>query len=124
MALASGLDAETETLRTSHAAGGCAGARGWLDVGLARTYRSDSMSRRLAATVALLVGAATGVPGVAVSVSLFPRGLGLLSCVVIAGAAAWYGVLRRGIARVAGLTVAGLALVGALGLVLAGGGLL
>jgi diacylglycerol kinase family enzyme len=45
----------------------------------------------------------------------------LLGCVVIAGVAAWYGVLRRGIARVAGLTVAGLALVGALVLVLTGG---
>jgi diacylglycerol kinase family enzyme len=121
MALASGLDAKTETLRTSHAAGGRAGARGWLDLGLARTYRSDSMRRRLAAIVALLVGSATVVLGVAVSVSQFPRGLILLSCVVIAGMAAWYGVLRRGIARVAGLTVAGLALVGALGLVLAGG---
>jgi diacylglycerol kinase family enzyme len=79
------------------------------------------MKRRLAAIVALLVGAATVVLGVANSVSQFPRGLILLGCVVIAGMAAWYGVLRRGIARVAGLTVAGLALVGALGLVLVGG---
>jgi diacylglycerol kinase family enzyme len=86
--------------------------------------RSNSIRRRLAAIVALLVGSATVVLGVADSVSQFPRGLGLLSCVVIAGVAAWYGVLRRGIARVAGLTVAGLAVIGALGLVLAGGGLL
>jgi diacylglycerol kinase family enzyme len=79
------------------------------------------MKRRLAAIVALLVGSATVVLGVANSVSEFPRGLILLGCVVIAGMAAWYGVLRRGIARVAGLTVAALALIGALGLVLVGG---
>ena len=63
--------------------------------------------RQLAAVVALVVGAATVVLAVAVAVSEFPRGLGLLGCVVVAGAAAWYGVLRRGAARVAGLTVAG-----------------
>ena len=34
---------------------------------------------------------------------------------------AWYGVLRRGVARVAGLTVAGLALAGAVALIVAGG---
>jgi hypothetical protein len=79
------------------------------------------MRRRLAATFALVVGAATVVLAVAVAVSEFPRGLGLLGCVLIAGAAAWHGVLRRGIARVAGLTVAGLALAGAVALLVAGG---
>jgi diacylglycerol kinase family enzyme len=82
------------------------------------------VSRRLAAIVALLVGAATIALAVALAVSEFPRGLGLLACVVVAGAAAWYGVLRRGIAHVAGLTVAGLALAGAVALLLAGGSLL
>jgi diacylglycerol kinase family enzyme len=77
--------------------------------------------RRLAATVALLVGAATVALAVAVAVSEFPRGLVLLGCVVVAGASAWYGVLRRGVARVAGLTVAGLALAGALVVLIAGG---
>jgi diacylglycerol kinase family enzyme len=79
------------------------------------------MNRRLAAVVALLVGAATFVLAVAVAVSQFPRGLGLLGCAVVAGAAAWYGVLRRGIARAAGLFVAGVALVVALALVVVGG---
>ncbi|TCO20417.1 diacylglycerol kinase family enzyme [Kribbella steppae] len=77
--------------------------------------------RRLAAVVALLVGAATLVFGVVVAVREFPRGVGLLACVVIAAAAAWYGVLRRGIPRVAGLTVAGLAVAGALVLIIVGG---
>jgi len=64
---------------------------------------------------------ATVVLGVVVSVSQFPRGLGVLGCVVIAGGAAWYGVLRRGIARVAGLYVAGVAVVGAVVFVVVGG---
>ena len=79
------------------------------------------MRRRLAAFVALVVGAATLALAVAVAISEFPRGLGLLACVVIAGASAWYGVARRGLARMAGLTVAGLALAGAVALLVAGG---
>ncbi|MFI6830040.1 diacylglycerol/lipid kinase family protein [Kribbella sp. NPDC050241] len=79
------------------------------------------MRRRVAAIVALLVGAATVVLAVVVAVSQFPRGLFVLGCVVIAAVAAWYGVLRRGIARVVGLAVAGLALAGAVVLVAVGG---
>ena len=77
--------------------------------------------RRLLATTALVVGAATFVLAVVVAVGEFPRGLGLLGCVLIAGVSAWYGILRRGFARVAGLTVAVLAIAGALGLVVVGG---
>ena len=79
------------------------------------------MRRRVMAVVALVVGAATVVLAVVVAVSEFPRGLGLLGCVVVAGAAAWYGVLRRGVARVAGFTVAALALAGAVALLVVGG---
>ena len=79
------------------------------------------MRRRVAAAVALLVGAATIVLGVVVAVSEFPRGFFVLGCVVIALLAAWYGVLRRGIARVLGLCVAALALVGAVVLVIVDG---
>jgi len=68
--------------------------------------------RRLAATAALVVGTSTLVLAAATAVSEFPRGLAVLACLVLAGAAAWYGALRRGIARVAGLTVAVLALAG------------
>lgn len=81
----------------------------------------SSVRRRVAAVVALVVGAATLVLGVVVSVSQFPRGLGVLTCVVIAAVAAWYGVLRRGIARLAGLYVAGLALAGAVIFIIVGG---
>jgi diacylglycerol kinase family enzyme len=81
------------------------------------------MKRRLLALLALVVGAATVALAVVVAVSEFPRGLAVLGCVVLAGAAAWYGVLRRGFARVAGLTVAGLALAGAVALIVVGGSL-
>ena len=73
------------------------------------------------AIFALVVGAATVALAVVVAVAEFPRGLVLLGCVLIAGASAWYGVLRRGVARVAGLVVAGLALAGAVVLVVVGG---
>jgi len=79
------------------------------------------VKRRVAALVALVVGAATVVLGVVNAVNQFPRGLGVLGCVVIAAAAAWYGVLRRGFARTAGLYIAGVALLGALILVVVGG---
>ena len=61
------------------------------------------MRRRLAAVVALVAGAATIALALADAVSEFPRGLVVLACLLVAGAAAWYGVLRRGLARVAGL---------------------
>jgi len=77
--------------------------------------------RRLLATTALGVGAATFVLAVVVAVGEFPRGVGLLGCVLIAAASAWYGILRPGFARVAGLTIAVLAIGGAVGLVVVGG---
>jgi diacylglycerol kinase family enzyme len=77
------------------------------------------VKRRLTAVIALVAIVATIALAVAVAVSEFPRGLGLLACVVVAGAAAWYGVLRRGPARVAGLAVAALALAGAVALLVA-----
>jgi diacylglycerol kinase family enzyme len=79
------------------------------------------VSRRLAAAVALVVGAATIVLAVVVAVDEFPRGLVLLGCVIVAGVCAWYGALRRGIARDAGLAVAALALAGAVALLVFGG---
>jgi diacylglycerol kinase family enzyme len=79
------------------------------------------MRRRLTAVFALVVGVATAALAIAVAVSQFPRGLFLLGCVLIAAVSAWYGVARRGVARVAGLIIAGVALAVAVGLVIAGG---
>ena len=77
------------------------------------------MKRRLTAVIALVALVATIALAVWVAVSEFPRGLGILALVLVAGAAAWYGVLRRGPARVAGLTVAALALAGVVALLVA-----
>ena len=77
--------------------------------------------RRLTAIFALVVGVATLVFAVAVAINQFPRGLILFGCVLIAGGSAWYGLRRRGIARVVGVIVAGIALVGAVVLIVAGG---
>jgi diacylglycerol kinase family enzyme len=79
------------------------------------------MKRRLAAVFALVVGAATLVFAVVVAINQFPRGLIVLGCVLIAGVSAWYGLLRRGIARVVGLIVAAAALAAALALIVAVG---
>jgi len=70
--------------------------------------------RRLTAIFALVVAAATLALAIAVAINQFPRGLALLGCVLVAGASAWYGLRRRGIARVVGVIVAGIALVGAI----------
>ena len=93
-------------------------------LGDAERSAAEADQARLAAIVALVVGAATIALAVAVSVTEFPRGLGLLGCVVVAGAAAWYGLLRRGVPRVVGLTVAALALAGAVALLVTGESLL
>jgi hypothetical protein len=44
-----------------------------------------------AAIVALIVGTATVVFAIANAVSVFPRGLIVLACVLLAAACAWYG---------------------------------
>ncbi len=79
------------------------------------------MKRRLMAVFALVVAVATLVLAVAVAINQFPRGLILSGCVLIAGVSAWYGLRRRGIARVVGVIVAGIALVGAVALIVVGG---
>jgi hypothetical protein len=79
------------------------------------------MRRRLAAIFALVVAAATLALAITVAVNQFPRGMILLGCVLIVGAAAWYGLRRRGIARLAGLIVAGIALAAAVVLIVGRG---
>ena len=79
------------------------------------------MSRRLAAVLTLVVGAATIVLAVSVAVAEFPRGLILLACVVVAAASAWYGALRRGVVRVVGLGLAAVVLLGAVVLLVVDG---
>jgi diacylglycerol kinase family enzyme len=80
--------------------------------------------RRLAALAALLLAVATLVLAVVVAVAAFPRGLVLLGCVGVAFVFAWYGVLRRGLARRVGLSAAVLALAAGVALVVIDGGVL
>jgi hypothetical protein len=71
-------------------------------------------ARRAAAIGALLLGVGGLGLAVVVAVQQFPRGLIALACVAVAFVAAWYGVLRRGVARVAGLAAGTLGLVAAI----------
>jgi diacylglycerol kinase family enzyme len=64
---------------------------------------------RAAAVAALLLPAVVLVLAVDFMVEQFPRGLIVLAAVAIALAAGWYGLLRRGAARMLGLGLAALA---------------
>src|SRR5262245_35368167 len=78
-------------------------------------------ARQAAAIVALVVGAATLALAVGLAVAQFPRGLAVLGCVAVAVVAGWYGLLRRGIPRIAGLGLAGGATIGTALLLLSDG---
>ncbi|HEX5713389.1 MAG TPA: diacylglycerol kinase family protein [Solirubrobacterales bacterium] len=78
------------------------------------------MSRRLGAIAAILGGAAALALALYVFVADFPRGLVVVACVVVALAAAWYALLRRGLRRLLG-TAAAIGLL-ATGAVLVAGG--
>ena len=69
---------------------------------------------RAAAALALLLGSATLLLALYVTVDQFPRGLLVLCFVAFGLLAAWYGLLRRGLARIAGLGVGVLAVVAAI----------
>src|SRR3954451_23225533 len=77
------------------------------------------MTRRLSAIVALASGAATAVFALAVAVGTFPNAIVLLACLALAVVTGWYGLRRRGLARVVGLSAALALLAGAIVLLLA-----
>ena len=66
---------------------------------------SRGARQRAAAVVAVVLAPAVVLLAVYVVVQQFPRGLIVLACVAIALAAGWYGLLRRGGARLAGTRV-------------------
>jgi hypothetical protein len=90
----------------------------------ARQIAPPTGAQRVAAVVSLVSGSATLVLALTVAFRQFPRGLVVLACVLLAVAAAWYGVLRRGTERVLGLGVAAVAVVGVAALMVFDGGVL
>jgi hypothetical protein len=66
--------------------------------------------QRLAALAAVVLAAATVVAAVVALISNFPRGLFVLLLAFVALTAGWHGMLRRGLARVAGIGIAVVAL--------------
>src|SRR5678815_3252949 len=66
--------------------------------------------QRIAALTALVLPPVILVLAVDIVVEQFPRGLIVLAGVAIAFAAAWYGLLRTGAARVLGVAIAVVAL--------------
>jgi diacylglycerol kinase family enzyme len=80
--------------------------------------------KRLTALTALVLFVAAAGLAVAVAVDRFPRGVSVLACLVGAVAAAWWGLVRTGAARVVGFGVAALLAAGAVALLVLQGGLL
>ncbi|HEY2600272.1 MAG TPA: diacylglycerol kinase family protein [Thermoleophilaceae bacterium] len=70
--------------------------------------------KRLAALTALLLFAGTLALAVVVAAQSFPRGISVLACLVVAVVAAWWGLVRRGVARVLGFGVALILFAGAI----------
>ena len=73
--------------------------------------------RRLAAIAAIVLAAATVVLAIVVAIEDFPQGVWVVLCLFGAAAAAWFGLVRRGPARLASLVVAALALAGGIVLI-------
>jgi hypothetical protein len=78
------------------------------------------MSRRLGALGAMLGGGLTVAIAAYVFISDFPRGLIVFACIVVALAAAWLGLLRRGLRRVLAAVAAALLIGLALGTTVGG----
>src|SRR5436305_9232199 len=77
----------------------------------------EMKGRRLWAASALLVVIATILFAVDVALSRIPKGLSVVACVILAVAAAAYGLVRRGATRILGLALALLLLATAITLV-------
>jgi diacylglycerol kinase family enzyme len=82
------------------------------------------MSRRQAAAIAaILLGVATVVFAIVVAIEDFPWGGWVVLCLLVAAGAGWYGLVRRGVARLAGVAIAAVALAGAVVLIATHGNL-
>jgi diacylglycerol kinase family enzyme len=79
--------------------------------------------RRAAAIVALALFAVGLAAGAYFAVTTFPDGLFLVALLIASAGASWYGLIRRGFARIAGLGCAALLLLGSVVWVIASGGI-
>jgi diacylglycerol kinase family enzyme len=79
------------------------------------------IARRLWSLVALVLSLAAIGLAIAVAVVHFPNGLSVLACLVLAICSAWYGTLRRGVARVVGTAAAAILVAGAIVLIIVEG---
>src|SRR3954468_18805265 len=70
--------------------------------------------RRSAAIAALAVGGATVVFALAAAIDNFPNAVVVLGCLAVAVLAGWFGLRRRGPARVVGLGAAAVLAAGAI----------
>jgi len=77
------------------------------------------VTKRFAAACTLALGAAALLLATVTAVREFPRGAVVLACTALALACGWYGLVRRGIARAAGLGAAALLMAGAVVLIIA-----
>src|ERR1700716_1536750 len=83
--------------------------------------RRPAAGQRAAAIGALVLAPAVLLLATYIVVVQFPRGLLVLGCVVVALAAGWYGLLRRGGARLLGIGIALVALAAPAALLIANG---
>src|SRR5690348_8238864 len=90
--------------------------------GAEATGESHNRARRATAAAALLLPLLALLTAAVIAVDQFPQGLLVLGGVAIALAAAWYGLLRRGAARVLGAGIALAVLAAALFVAVADGG--
>ena len=79
------------------------------------------MRQRLWAVIALLLALAAIGIAIAIAIAHFPNGLTVLACGVGAMGSAWYGLRRRGMARVVGIGAGGLFMCGAIVLMITEG---
>src|SRR3954447_896432 len=80
--------------------------------------------RRLSAMAALAFAAATALFAIAASVANFPHALVVLACLALAVTLGWYGLRRRGAARLVGLGAMAVLLAGAVVLLIVQNGVL
>jgi diacylglycerol kinase family enzyme len=79
--------------------------------------------RRAAAIVALVLFAVGLAAGAYLAITSFPGGLLAVALLIVSAGAAWYGLIRRGSARIAGLACAALLLLASVAWVIVSGGI-